>query len=91
MTATLTASPVRFAGEAACAGLDPEAFFPHVDTPHREVDKVRKICRTCPVKAACLSWAMDNREFGIWGGLTEHQRKRLRLKLYWAKRLAAMS
>jgi WhiB family redox-sensing transcriptional regulator len=36
------------------------------------------ICRDCPVRAICLDWALANgQEAGIWGGLTEDQRRRL--------------
>lgn len=40
--------------------------------------KARKVCLVCPVKAECLDYALETKqEFGIWGGLTVTQRKRL--------------
>ena len=36
------------------------------------------ICRSCPVRTACLADALDNRvEFGVWGGMTERERRAL--------------
>ncbi len=62
---------------AACCGLDPEIFFPHA-TSRREI-AAKRVCERCPVVGECLSWAMLHREdWGIWGGLSEHERRRLR-------------
>lgn len=35
------------------------------------------MCTACPVRARCLFEALERREFGIWGGTTEKQRKTL--------------
>ena len=40
----------------------------------------RKLCRGCPVQTECLTWALENKEAGIWGGTTEPQRARARTK-----------
>jgi WhiB family transcriptional regulator, redox-sensing transcriptional regulator len=67
--------------DAACRDADPELFFPDGDTgPARAHVKTAKlICRGCPVSATCLSWALaSGQEAGIWGGLTEDERHRLR-------------
>ena len=41
--------------------------------------KCKLICRDCPVRATCLDWALaSGQEAGIWGGLTEDERRRLR-------------
>ena len=62
--------------EALCAETDPEAFFPEKGGSTREA---KKICTGCEVKAQCLEYALANDErFGIWGGLSERERRRLR-------------
>jgi WhiB family transcriptional regulator, redox-sensing transcriptional regulator len=61
---------------ALCAETDPEAFFPEKGGSTREA---KKICSGCEVKAECLEYALANDErFGIWGGLSERERRRLR-------------
>ena len=61
---------------ALCAETDPEAFFPEKGGSTREA---KKICTGCEVKAECLEYALFNDErFGIWGGLSERERRRLR-------------
>jgi WhiB family redox-sensing transcriptional regulator len=61
---------------ALCAETDPEAFFPEKGGSTREA---KKICTGCEVKAECLEFALANDErFGIWGGLSERERRRLR-------------
>jgi WhiB family redox-sensing transcriptional regulator len=38
----------------------------------------KAICETCPVRLACLAFALErNEKFGVWGGLTEKERARL--------------
>ena len=62
--------------QALCAETDPEAFFPEKGGSTREA---KKICTGCEVKAECLEYALSNDErFGIWGGLSERERRRLR-------------
>jgi WhiB family redox-sensing transcriptional regulator len=68
---------------AACRGPQAEVFFPP-GTFERKDDKVgrelraKDICRTCPVKAPCLDYAIDIKEpHGIWGGLNEAERRNL--------------
>ena len=61
---------------ARCAQTDPESFFPEKGGSTREA---KKICLNCEVKAECLSYALANDErFGIWGGLSERERRRLK-------------
>ena len=62
--------------QALCAQTDPEAFFPEKGGSTREA---KKICTGCEVKAECLEYALANDErFGIWGGLSERERRRVR-------------
>jgi len=61
---------------ALCAQTDPEAFFPEKGGSTREA---KKVCQTCSVKAECLEYALAQDErFGIWGGLSERERRKLR-------------
>jgi len=62
--------------DSLCAQTDPEAFFPEKGGSTRDA---KKICSQCEVKAECLEYALSNDErFGIWGGLSERERRRLR-------------
>jgi WhiB family transcriptional regulator, redox-sensing transcriptional regulator len=62
--------------EALCAETDPEAFFPEKGGSTREA---KKICTGCEVKGECLEYALEHDErFGIWGGLSERERRRLK-------------
>jgi len=61
---------------AACAGVDPELFFPERGASTNEA---KAVCAGCVVRDACLEYAMDNNErWGIWGGLARRERIRLR-------------
>ena len=60
---------------AACYGLDPEVFFP---TTEEEASLALSYCGVCRVREVCLAWAVRNGErYGVWGGTTEQQRRRL--------------
>jgi len=60
---------------AACAGLETEIFYPATD---EEADLAKEICTECPVREACLEYALSTREKeGIWGGCTERERRRI--------------
>ncbi|GAA1943468.1 hypothetical protein GCM10009717_07420 [Agromyces allii] len=62
--------------DALCAQTDPEAFFPEKGGSTRDA---KKICTGCEVRAQCLEYALGNDErFGIWGGLSERERRKLR-------------
>ncbi|WP_416443780.1 WhiB family transcriptional regulator [Leucobacter sp. HNU] len=62
--------------DALCAQTDPEAFFPEKGGSTREA---KRICESCEVRSECLDYALANDErFGIWGGLSERERRRLR-------------
>lgn len=61
---------------ALCAQTDPEAFFPEKGGSTREA---KKVCVSCEVRAECLEYALENDErFGIWGGLSERERRKLK-------------
>jgi len=59
-----------------CAYVDPDVFFPEKGGSSREA---KRICAQCTVQAECLEYALANDErFGIWGGLSERERRRLK-------------
>lgn len=59
---------------AACRGGDPDALF----VQGAEQNVAKKICKGCPVRLECGAVALDNRiEFGVWGGMTERERRAL--------------
>jgi WhiB family redox-sensing transcriptional regulator len=61
---------------ALCAQTDPESFFPEKGGSTREA---KRVCLSCEVRAECLEYALGNDErFGIWGGLSERERRRLK-------------
>jgi WhiB family transcriptional regulator, redox-sensing transcriptional regulator len=61
--------------QAACFGIDPDTFFP---TSEDEAGPALAFCTACGIKQTCLAWALRNGErYGVWGGLTEQQRRRL--------------
>ena len=74
------AAPARFAARwrelAACRGADLEVFFPERG---ESAQVARQVCAACPVRQPCLDYAIANRiVHGIWGGLTERERRALR-------------
>ena len=61
---------------ANCMGVDPELFFPERGASTREA---KEVCRGCVVREDCLEFAIANCEkFGIWGAMSERERRRVR-------------
>lgn len=79
----MTASPQRapdkhdsWITRANCADVNTELFFPGRGEPAREA---RAVCAGCEVRNECLTYALDNSiKHGIWGGLSERERSRIR-------------
>ena len=72
---------------ANCLGVDPDLFFPERGASTREA---KEVCRSCVVKDDCLEYALTNGEkFGIWGGMSERERRRIRRARAIARREAA--
>jgi WhiB family redox-sensing transcriptional regulator len=62
---------------ARCRGVDPEVFYP-VSDDDDAAEEAQSICALCPVREACLEYALTAREKeGVWGGLTERERRRV--------------
>ncbi len=60
--------------QAACREEDPDALFVQGAAQNR----AKSVCGGCPVRVECLADALDNRtEFGVWGGMTERERRAL--------------
>lgn len=74
--AAIDEGPLGWQERALCAQTDPEAFFPEKGGSTREA---KKVCTSCEVRSECLDYALANDErFGIWGGLSERERRRLK-------------
>ena len=72
---------------ANCLGVDPDLFFPERGASTREA---KEVCRGCVVREECLEFALANGEkFGIWGGMSERERRRIRRARAVARRAAA--
>ncbi len=86
----------QWADRAECRGQPTYWWFPDEHrTNVAENNKAKKICQLCPVIAECLEYAMSYPHDyvslpGIWGGLTEGQRRQLNSDRYWAKLDARM-
>ncbi len=65
---------------AACRSAEPDLFFPISATSASgaTIQRAKQVCASCPVSAQCLSYALRHRqEQGIWGGLTDDERRLL--------------
>lgn len=67
---------------AACRDIaDPDIFFPIGNTGPAldQIEEAKRICRACGVRRDCLAWALaTGQDNGVWGGLSEDERKALR-------------
>ena len=73
-------------GLANCLGVDPDLFFPERGASTREA---KEVCRGCVVRGDCLEYALTHGEkFGIWGGMSERERRRVRRQRSLARREA---
>lgn len=62
--------------DALCAQTDPEAFYPDKGGSNKAA---KAVCMRCPVRPACLDYALTHDErFGVWGGMSERQRRQLK-------------
>ncbi len=71
----IPAVPTDFFDDAACRDADTAVFFPTSDAHAAEA---KAICAACPVREACLEYALETRPAdGVWGGLTPTERHRV--------------
>ena len=73
----VTAEPqANWQDQANCLGVDPDLFFPERGASTKEA---KSVCQSCVVREDCLEYALAQGEkFGIWGGLSERERRRIR-------------
>jgi len=67
--------------EAACRDEDPELFFPIGNTGPAlsQIEEAKAVCRICPAVEPCLQWALESgQDAGVWGGLSEDERRALK-------------
>ena len=66
---------------AACRDVDPELFFPIGNTGPAlmQIEEAKQVCHQCPATEACLKWALESgQDAGVWGGLSEDERRALK-------------
>lgn len=62
--------------DALCAETEPEAFNPEVG---ESIKNAKIICNLCKVTEMCLRYALETgQQSGVWGGLSEHERRKLK-------------
>lgn len=74
-----TFEKVTWLADAACRGTDPNLFYP--DAEDKKVHAALELCAVCPVQGECLAYAFATpvqHDHGVWGGMKEGERFRLR-------------
>jgi WhiB family transcriptional regulator, redox-sensing transcriptional regulator len=77
---------------AACRDVDPELFFPIGNTGPAllQIEEAKQVCRRCAVADACLRWALESgQDSGVWGGMSEDERRALKRRRSRAARARA--
>jgi WhiB family redox-sensing transcriptional regulator len=80
---------MQWLNESRCLTEDPELFFPVGNTGPAvdQIDQAKAVCRECNVATQCLEYAIkENQDTGVWGGLSEDERKSLKRKYARARR-----
>jgi WhiB family redox-sensing transcriptional regulator len=70
--------------DATCREEDPELFFPLGNSGAylAQIEEAKAVCRRCPVIGACLQWALEtSQDAGVWGGLSENERRAMKRRL----------
>lgn len=66
---------VTWRDAALCAEIDPELFFPEKGESSKSA---KRACRQCVARQPCLEYALEHEiPFGVWGGLSARERRRL--------------
>ena len=74
---------------AACLDEDPELFFPIGNTGPAllQIEEAKSVCRRCEVVETCLNWPIvAGQDFGVWGGLSEDERRAFKRRTARARR-----
>ncbi len=77
----LAAADDTWRDQALCRDTDPDLFFPVGTTgvAVAQIEHAKAVCAQCPVTSACLDYALaTNQDSGIWGGLSEEERRVIR-------------
>ncbi|GAA2484949.1 hypothetical protein GCM10010406_21500 [Streptomyces thermolineatus] len=86
--------PADWRQNAACATEDANLFFPVGNTGPAllQTEEAKAVCRRCPVMDTCLQWALDTgQEHGVWGGLSEDERRNAKRRAARARQTATRS
>ena len=80
----MTTTPLEIRFRGACRTPDEvygyDLHFPHGETEAcaAQIERAKQVCGGCPVQFECRKWALTHAEHGIWGGLTEEERRQTR-------------
>ena len=77
----LGAADPTWRDQALCRDTDPELFFPvgTTGTALTQIERAKHVCSECTVRVDCLDFALTtNQDSGVWGGLTEEERRVIR-------------
>ncbi|MGH3411190.1 MAG: WhiB family transcriptional regulator [Streptosporangiaceae bacterium] len=80
LSSDAAAGSLGWMSRGACQGEDPELFFPIAanGAAVHQISAAKAVCRRCQVRAACLSYGLNTRQDGIWGGTTADERRAMR-------------
>jgi len=72
---------MRFSNTPACVGIDVEVFFTEdKGGTYANLDYVKKVCNTCPVRVECFDYAIEHLVHGLWAGTSKEERDKYRSK-----------
>ncbi len=80
---------MQWLNQSRCLNEDPELFFPVGNTGPAvdQIEQAKAVCRQCTVTTECAEYAIiENQDTGVWGGLSEDERKSLKRKYARARR-----
>ena len=75
--------------KAICRDEDPELFFPvgNSGPALAQIEKAKAVCARCTVTEVCLQYALESsQDSGVWGGLSEDERRALKRRAARARR-----
>jgi WhiB family transcriptional regulator, redox-sensing transcriptional regulator len=76
--------------DAVCSSVDPDLWFPEQEDGRNTTTAAKSICRTCPAVQLCAEYAITRPDLdGVWGGLTDRERKDIRAQRGIAERVEA--